>query len=48
MKIIKVEPEYNVEILGNNILIVSGHKGERVEGYERIIFKYKRPDRKKK
>jgi hypothetical protein len=48
MKIIKVEPEYNVEILGNNILIVSGHKGERVEGYERITFKYKRLIERKK
>ncbi|MGB9728471.1 MAG: hypothetical protein ACP5GU_03570 [Thermoprotei archaeon] len=48
MKIVKVEPEYNIDILNNNILIISGHKGEKVDGFERIMFKINKPRTKKK
>lgn len=43
MRIIKVEPEYSADLLSRNILIMSGHKGERVNGFERIIFRMSRP-----
>ncbi|RLF08068.1 MAG: hypothetical protein DRJ64_01765 [Thermoprotei archaeon] len=38
-KILRVDASGDIQILGNNIIIIKVQEGEKISGYERIIFK---------